>query len=65
MKLRAMRVVAPVVAVMSSFAIPVSDSLADESCNSPYIRRLIKGQEHYLHVWTLGVKTSATAPTNW
>ena len=29
---------------------------ADETCNSPYMSRLIKGQEHYLHVWTLGVK---------
>lgn len=30
-------------------------ALADETCNSPYTARLIKGQEHYLHVWTLGV----------
>lgn len=29
---------------------------ADETCNSPYTSRLIKGQEHFLHVWTLGVK---------
>ncbi len=29
---------------------------ADETCNSPYMARLIKGQEHFLHVWTLGVK---------
>lgn len=29
---------------------------ADETCNSPYTARLIKGQEHYLHVWTLGVQ---------
>jgi methanethiol oxidase len=29
---------------------------ADETCNSPYTARLIKGQEHFLHVWTLGVK---------
>ncbi|KQP12674.1 selenium-binding protein SBP56-related protein [Pseudorhodoferax sp. Leaf267] len=29
---------------------------ADETCNSPYMARLIKGQEHYLHVWTLGVQ---------
>ena len=34
-------------------AMPVQ---ADETCNSPYTNRLIKGQEHYLHVWTLGVK---------
>jgi selenium-binding protein 1 len=29
--------------------------LADETCNSPYTARLIKGQEDYVHVWTLGV----------
>ena len=29
---------------------------ADETCNSPYTTRLIKGQEHYLHVWTLGIQ---------
>lgn len=28
---------------------------ADETCNSPYLSRLIKGQEDYLYVWTLGV----------
>lgn len=28
---------------------------ADETCNSPYLASLIKGQEDYLHVWTLGV----------
>ncbi|MEO8187401.1 MAG: selenium-binding protein SBP56-related protein [Burkholderiaceae bacterium] len=30
--------------------------LADETCNSPYTTNLIKGQEQFLHVWTLGVK---------
>jgi selenium-binding protein 1 len=29
---------------------------ADETCNSPYMSNLIKGQEDYLHVWTLGVE---------
>ena len=29
---------------------------ADETCNSPYLARLIKGQEDYVHVWTLGVR---------
>jgi selenium-binding protein 1 len=29
--------------------------LADETCNSPYMSNLIKGQEDYLYVWTLGV----------
>ena len=32
-----------------------SAALADETCNSPYISKLIKGQESYVHVWTLGV----------
>ena len=29
---------------------------ADETCNSPYIANLIKGQEDFIHVWTLGVE---------
>jgi selenium-binding protein 1 len=29
---------------------------ADETCNSPYTTRLIKGQEDFVHVWTLGVE---------
>jgi methanethiol oxidase len=29
---------------------------ADETCNSPYMSKLIKGQEDFVHVWTLGVK---------
>lgn len=28
---------------------------ADETCNSPYIESLIKGQEDFVYVWTLGV----------
>lgn len=35
---------------------PLGTVHADETCNSPYTARLIKGQERYLHVWTLGVK---------
>jgi selenium-binding protein 1 len=31
-------------------------SHADETCNSPYVSSLIKGQEDYVHVWTLGVE---------
>ena len=30
-------------------------ALADETCNSPYMSNLIKGQEDFLYVWTLGV----------
>jgi methanethiol oxidase len=29
---------------------------ADETCNSPYVTKLIKGQEDYIYVWTLGVE---------
>ena len=29
---------------------------ADETCNSPYITRLITGQEDYVYVWALGVE---------
>ena len=29
---------------------------ADETCNSPYISNPIKGQEGFVHVWTLGVE---------
>jgi selenium-binding protein 1 len=28
----------------------------DETCNSPYISKLIKGQEDYVYVWALGVE---------
>src|SRR5881392_967304 len=31
-------------------------AVADETCNSPYISNLIKGQEDFVHVWTLGVE---------
>jgi selenium-binding protein 1 len=34
----------------------VSDARADETCNSPYISNLIRGQEDFVHVWTLGVE---------
>src|ERR1700732_4819328 len=30
-------------------------SHADETCNSPYMSGLIKGQEDFVHVWTLGM----------
>src|SRR5438876_6334523 len=29
---------------------------ADETCNSPYVAKLIKGQEDYVYVWALGVE---------
>ena len=36
--------------------IGVGAAAADETCNSPYISKLIKGQEDYVYVWTLGVE---------
>ena len=34
----------------------VAAAAADETCNSPYITKLIKGQEDYVYVWALGVE---------
>jgi selenium-binding protein 1 len=36
------------------FSLTAPVALGDETCNSPYISNLIKGQEDYVHVWTLG-----------
>src|SRR5260221_9620854 len=33
-----------------------STAWGDETCNSPYMSGLIKGQEDFIHVWTLGEK---------
>ena len=42
---------------LASFALIASSwAVADETCNSPYIGNLIKGQEDYVYVWTLGIK---------
>jgi selenium-binding protein 1 len=41
-----------VAAIISMAAIA---AYADETCNSPYMSGLIKGQEDFVHVWTLGV----------
>src|SRR5690348_15406428 len=42
-------------------ALPPLPATADETCNSPYITNLIKGQEDYIHVWTLGVENLGDA----
>ncbi|MDE2367937.1 MAG: selenium-binding protein [Burkholderiales bacterium] len=42
-------------ALLAAGAAPLS-AWADETCNSPYMSKLIKGQEDYVHVWTLGIK---------
>jgi len=41
--------------LLAAFAMPIG-AMADETCNSPYMAGLIKGQEDYVHVWTLGVE---------
>jgi 56kDa selenium binding protein (SBP56) len=49
-------------AIMLASIIPLASlpltqqAIADETCLSPYTISLIKGQEKYLQVWTLGVK---------
>jgi methanethiol oxidase len=40
--------------VASSLSLVSFQSNADETCNSPYMSGLIKGQEDFVHVWTLG-----------
>src|SRR5213595_3164485 len=42
--------------VCMGFVITTPPAVADETCNSPYISNLIKGQEDFVHVWTLGVE---------
>jgi selenium-binding protein 1 len=37
-------------------AVWVDTAPADETCNSPYVTKLIKGQEDYVYVWALGVE---------
>jgi methanethiol oxidase len=45
-----------VAAVAACFTLAANVAHADETCNSPYLAKLIKGQEDYVHVWTLGVE---------
>jgi selenium-binding protein 1 len=43
-------------AVAATIALAIAPGVrADETCNSPYMAKLIKGQEAFVHVWTLGV----------
>lgn len=49
------RVIAAPALVAALLAAP-QVAVADETCNSPYLSNLIKGQEDYVHVWTLGVE---------
>src|SRR2546426_4572122 len=48
---------AVVVALALGFVVVLAGAaLADETCNSPYVSKLIKGQEDYVYVWALGVE---------
>jgi methanethiol oxidase len=51
--LRRFTVAIPAACLVLSLTAP---TYADETCNSPYVSNLIKGQEDYIHVWTLGVE---------
>ena len=42
--------------IYACFGAALPNAFADETCNSPYMSNLIKGQEDFVHVWTLGVK---------
>src|SRR5574341_2333591 len=43
-------------AVTLAWAVCPLVARADETCNSPYIAKLIRGQEDYVYVWALGVE---------
>src|SRR5881296_3592543 len=48
---------AVVFALVLGFVVVLAGAaLADETCNSPYVTKLIKGQEDYVYVWALGVE---------
>src|SRR5690349_444642 len=53
---RLTRAAAPLALTALMFGFTVPQAFADETCNSPYLSSLVKGQEDYLYVWTLGVK---------
>lgn len=42
--------------VVAGIAAAFAPAWADETCNSPYMAKLLTGQEDYVHVWTLGIK---------
>ena len=53
-KSASLRSFCPFIALAAALSAPAA-LLADETCNSPYMSGLIKGQEGFVHVWTLGV----------
>jgi methanethiol oxidase len=44
----------PAYGVLAALILASSPARGDETCNSPYVSNLIKGQEDFVHVWTLG-----------
>ena len=50
------RSIAAAVGLALVWIVLAGPAAADETCNSPYIAKLIKGQEDYVYVWTLGVE---------
>jgi methanethiol oxidase len=44
------------IATLAAICVGLTAAHADETCNSPYISKLIKGQEDFVYVWTLGVE---------
>jgi methanethiol oxidase len=55
MRIDRTRLGAVVGALVLALALVATPVTADETCNSPYMGNLIKGQEDYLYVWALGV----------
>jgi methanethiol oxidase len=53
MKRRALYVIVAGLAA-ATYATAAPTARADETCLSPYTAALVKGQEAYVHVWTLG-----------
>ena len=41
---------------MAALAAFAGSASGDETCNSPYMSKLITGQEGFVHVWTLGME---------
>ena len=48
MKTHSMRALTAGMAALFVGSMPMGPALADETCNSPYTSRLIKGQEQFL-----------------
>jgi selenium-binding protein 1 len=61
MKLRSRKTIRALLATTCAGLLVVTAAMAppasaDETCNSPFLTKLIKGQEDFVYVWTLGVE---------